>query len=74
MICINVNMLKGKIIERGFTVSTLSEKIGISKATLYRKLKQCGNNLSVKEANIIVKELNLTENEIILIFFDSIVA
>lgn len=74
MTCINVNKLKGKIIESGFTVTTLAEKIGISKATLYRKLKQSGDNLSIKEANNIVTELKLTENEIMLIFFNNNVA
>lgn len=74
MTCINVNKLKGKIIECGFTVSTLAEKIGISNATLYRKLKQCGDNLSIKEVNDIVAALKLTENEIMSIFFNDVVA
>lgn len=70
----NVNMLKGKIIEHGFTISTLSKKIGVSTSTLYRKLKHCANDFSVKEANIIAKELSLTENEIMFIFFNNNVA
>ncbi len=35
---VNVNKLKGKIVERGLNVENLAERIGLDRATLYRKL------------------------------------
>lgn len=71
---VNVNKLKGKIVELGTNVSELSKKIGIDKATLYRKLGSDGKNITIHEAEIIARELNLTYDEINAIFFASDVA
>ena len=71
---INTQKLKGKIIEKGLNIIKLAEKLDINKATLYRKLKGNGENISIKEANLIVKELDLTAEEANLIFFDNYVA
>lgn len=70
---INCNMLKGKIIERGLTVEKLAEIMGIDKSTLYRKLSN-GDTMLVKDANTIVKALNLSANEALAIFFGDLVA
>jgi len=66
---VNINMLKGKIIENGLTVEKLANKLGINKSTLYRKFSQDGGNISIKEAYLIAKELNLTSEESMSIFF-----
>lgn len=50
---VNVNKLKGKIVENGMTVSALAEKIGVDRATLYRKLSNNGETMLVKDANAI---------------------
>lgn len=71
---INTQKLKGKIIEKGLSISELAEKIDINRATLYRKLKGNGENISIKEANLIVKELGLTVEEANSIFFENCVA
>lgn len=71
---VNVNKLKGKIVELGMNVAELAEKIGIDKATLYRKLGSEGKNITIYEAGIMAKELNLTFDEINAIFFASEVA
>ena len=47
MMNVNVNKLKGKIVENGMTVSTLAEKIGVDRATLYRKLSNNGETMLV---------------------------
>lgn len=44
---VNVNKLKGKIVENGMTVSALAEKIGVDRATLYRKLSNNGETMKV---------------------------
>jgi len=70
----NVNKLKGKIVENETNITELAEKIGLDRSTLYRKLNTKGETLSIKEANQIVEVLNLTKEESISIFFNSSVA
>lgn len=71
---VNVNKLKGKIVENGLTVASLAEKIGIDKATLYRKMTNNGETMLVKDANNIVSALHLTSEEAVAIFFSQLVA
>lgn len=70
---VNVNKLRGKIVERGLTIEDVAEAMGINRSTLYRKL-QMPNNITIGEANAICKILNLTSKEAIDIFFSSDVA
>lgn len=63
------NKLKGKIIEKGMNVEQLAEKIGIDRATFYRKLNDferftVGDVLRIKDA------LGLTTQEAYSIFID----
>lgn len=71
---VNVNKLKGKIVERGMSIIELASKIGIDKATFYRKLNSNGETFLIKEVDAIAKELNLTYEEVQLIFFSQYVA
>lgn len=66
---VNINKLKGKIVEKGFTVSELADKIDLNKATLYRKINDNGENFTIKETEKIAIILNLTAKEINDIFF-----
>lgn len=70
----NINKLKGKIVEKGMNITGLASEIGINRATLYRKINNDGDTLTIKEANIIVSVLNLTEKEATEIFFNQLVA
>lgn len=70
----NINKLKGKIVENGINVAQLAESIGVDKSTLYRKLKNNGEEISIKEASAIIKKLNLTPEEVNDIFFSHFVA
>ena len=74
MMNVNVNKLKGKIVENGMTVSSLAEKIGVDRATLYRKLSNDGETMLVKDANAIVSVLHLTAEDALAIFFSQVVA
>ncbi len=65
---VNINKLKGKIIENGMNVEKLAEKIGVDRTTLYRKLNSNGENISIREANMIVAVLHLTSDEANAIF------
>ncbi len=71
---VNINKLKGKIVECGLNISELASKIGIDRATLYRKMNSDGKNFTIEEADLISRELNLTYNEVNAIFFSQYVA
>lgn len=71
---VNVNKLKGKIVECGINVSILAEKIGIDKATLYRKISENGDPITIREADKISEALNLSKDEVNDIFFSQYVA
>lgn len=70
----NVNKLKGKIVEKGLSVTEVAMKIGIDRSSLYRKLNNEGETLTIKEANLIVKVLEIPPDEAIEIFFGETVA
>lgn len=71
---VNVNKLKGKIVENGLTVTSLAQKIGIDRATLYRKLSNNGETMLIKDANAIISVLGLSADEAMTIFFSQFVA
>lgn len=71
---VNINKLKGKIVEKGMNISTLAKLIHVDKSTLYRKIGNQGATLTIKEADSIVKALNLDANEANSIFFSQFVA
>ena len=64
----NINKLKGKIVEMGYNVETLAEKIGIDRSSLYRKLNN-SEKITIGEARKLKEVLNLTEDEATSIFF-----
>lgn len=65
----NVNKLKSKIIERGFTVTSLAEKLDISKTTLSQKIN--GKiKFSADDIKNIDNILGFTSNEIREIFLN----
>lgn len=71
---VNINKLKGKIVERGLNISELATIIGIDRATFYRKMNTEGKNFTIEEADSIAKELHLTCEEVNSIFFSQFVA
>jgi len=74
MTAVNSNKLKAKIVENGMNVSELAAMIGMDKATLYRKIANGGESMTVKDANAIVRALKLTSTDAIAIFFSQLVA
>ncbi len=71
---VNVNRLKAKIVEMDTSVEEVSKKIGIDKATFYRKMAQGGGSFTVREVDTIAKELHMTKDEVNSIFFSQFVA
>lgn len=68
---VNINKLKGKIIEKQMTQEILASEIGINKSTLYRKFKSGGDSFEIWEVHKIVETLKLNDQEIKDIFFTS---
>lgn len=64
---VDVAKLKGKMVEKGFTVETLSAAIGIDRSTLYRKLEAI-EKFTIGEARKIKVVLELTNEEAVQIF------
>lgn len=72
-IVVNVNKLKGKFVEKGYSVSQISNGTGIAVHTLYRRLNNpC--EFTIGEADMIVNFLKLTAAEATDIFFNQYVA
>lgn len=71
---VNVDKLKGKIVEKRMTVEDLSQTVGINTATLYRRLKMGGGSFTISEADKIASALSLSADELNSIFFAQYVA
>lgn len=62
-----LNKLKAKIIEKGFNVEGLAEKIGMERSTLYRKLNNF-EKITIGEAVKMKDALDMTDAEATDIF------
>ena len=69
---VNINKLRGKMVENGMKVSELAGILIMNPATLYRKLES--GNFTIKEAQDIARTLNLDINDVNNIFFAEVVA
>lgn len=70
---VNVQRLKGLIVEKGTTQQAVADSIGIDRSTFYRKMKN-GGSFSLEEAGLIAENVPLTGNEAMEIFFAGFVA
>lgn len=70
---VDVNKLKGVIVEKGKNQQEVARQIGIDRSTFYRKMKN-GGDFSIEEARKIAEAIPLTNVEAISIFFGSKVA
>lgn len=68
---VNVSKLKGKIAECNLNMTSLAEKMGMNKDTLYRKVSGDGGRLTLSDILSISKILNLSEEEVFNIFINS---
>lgn len=71
---VNIDKLKGKIVECRLTIESLANKIGMNPSTLYRKINNGGLPFTIGEADNIASVLNLTADEVNAIFFAQYVA
>ncbi len=71
---INVSLLKQRLEEEKISPDQLAKKIGIDRATFYRKLKAGGVKFTVGEVQKMIPALNLSAADAIRIFFTETVA
>lgn len=64
----NVNKLKGKIIENGYSIKTLASEVDLCEVTLRRKINNDAE-FSIQESLEIKDKLNLSTQEYVDIFF-----
>ena len=69
---LNVQKLKGKIVEKGKNIESISAELGVNPATFYRKMKN--NSFEIREFDRHVKILSLNCAEASVIFISDIVA
>ena len=69
---LSAGKLKGKLVEKGITVSDISKVLGIAPSTFYRKMDS--NSFKICEADKIVTVLSLSLKEANEIFFAQFVA
>ena len=70
---VNVDLLRVKIAERKTNVSEVAGRMGVDKATLYRRIAD-SSSFTIGEVVKIVEILKLSHDEAISIFFSHSVA
>ena len=63
----NVNKLKGMLVEQGMNVETLAERIGSERSSLYRKLNNA-EKITIGEAIRIKAVLKMSDSDAVEIF------
>ena len=71
---VNVNKLRGRMVEYKINADKMAALIGVNRATFYRKLENAGEAFTIREVNVIAKALNLNRDELNSIFFSQNVA
>lgn len=71
---VDVDRLRGKIVERRMSIEKVAEAIGLNTSTLYRRINGGGGAFTINEADMIASLLKLTTDELNKIFFAQYVA
>ena len=64
----NMDILRGKMVERRVSPEDMAKNLNIDISTFYRKMKSEGINFTVGQMHKIVEVLNLTSEEAASIF------
>ncbi|WP_315273923.1 helix-turn-helix domain-containing protein [Selenomonas sputigena] len=71
---VNINKLRGRMVEHEVNADKMASLLGINRATFYRKMENAGEAFTIREVSIIAETLKLNLAELNAIFFDSGVA
>ena len=66
----NVNKLRGKITENGYSIKTLAEEVGLCETSLRRKIND-KSEFTLNETLKVKEKLHLTSQDYLDIFFGS---
>lgn len=67
---VNVQKLKGKIVEKCNTQECVADAMGMNRSTFYRKMKNGGIGFTIEDIHKMVTCIPLTQEEAIDIFFN----
>ena len=65
---INVNLFRGKLVEKGMKCEDMACEIGVDPSTFSRKMAKQGDTFSIAQVQKMVSVLQLTESEANAIF------
>lgn len=65
---VNVDKLRGKIVEQRVSMRELAHELRLDRSTLYRRFSENGCTFTIAEADIIARKLNLSAQEASAIF------
>ena len=65
---VNVQRLRGKIVEKSNTQELVADAMGMNRTTFYRKMKNGGNGFTVGDIHKMITCIPLTKEEAIDIF------
>lgn len=68
----DTSLLKDKIKEAGFTISSFADAVNIDRTTFYRRLNREGDDFTISEVNRIIKVLAIDAKTATLIFYPKI--
>ncbi len=64
----NMDILRGKMVEKRINAEELSRRIGINTSTFYRKMRSDGESFTVGQIHKIVDVLQLSNSDAVSIF------
>lgn len=67
---VNIQRLRGKIIEKENTQESVADAMGMNRTTFYRKMKNGGNGFTIGDIHNMIMCIPLTKEEAIDIFFN----
>lgn len=67
---VDLNKLRGKVVEKGLSQQELAVLIGIDRSTFYRKMKN-GGDFSIGEVSKMAEVMQLTNQEAVDIFLST---
>lgn len=71
---VNVNKLRGRMVEQEVNADKMAELLGINRSTFYRKLENNGELFTIREVQLMSKVLKLNLADVNSIFFAEDVA
>lgn len=65
-----INKLKAKIVEKGMNIEKVAKRLGINQSSLYRKLNNADEKITIGEAIKMKQILDIRDEEAIDIFLN----